>query len=72
MTVNEKAKDCGYDYAKFLGIWKGYKVFDCDFKENAGAVGVPTVFLVKGKTMRIAEENEVTEIYKMFYPEEND
>ena len=52
MTVKEqldaRAKECGFDYAKKIGVYKGYEVWLYDTKRPA-AVGYPIFALVKDR-----------------------
>ena len=67
--VQTLAKKCGYKKAKFLCLWKGYKVYEAVFEKDAN-IGEPCLILDKDGDVQIAEQTVVWEILKSLPDEE--
>lgn len=70
-AIVEFAKDNGYDNAKYLGIWKDYKVFEPTFNDSKEYyTGYPLSILLKDDKIRFTTEKECFEILDAF-PDED-
>ncbi len=53
ITINS-----GFDYAKYLGIYKGYDVFQPKMYDDNLLIGRPVFFLVKNNKIKVTKSFE--------------
>lgn len=67
MDIQEFAKTNGYDEAKHIGDWKGYKVFNPIIKTDTPLyIGYPLKILKKGQELRLSTIKESFELMEYF------
>lgn len=58
MSASEYAKSIGYDDAKYLHKWKGYRCYKPISKDADGETGLPLIILEKSGKFRISTVDE--------------
>ncbi len=67
MDIQKFAKENGYDEAKYIGEWKGYKVFNPIIKSDKPlCIGYPLKILQKGQKLRLSTIGESFELLDYF------
>lgn len=65
--ITEIVKRNGFDYAKYLGVFKGYQIYQPCFREPA-IFGRPRFIHVKGKKMRWSKSHsEASKVLNFFF-----
>ena len=65
--IKDFAKSNGYDNAKYLGEWQGYKVYEPTFNDDkTHYVGYPLSILQKDDKIRFTTEQECFAVLDFF------
>lgn len=71
--LNTICKNNGFDYAKYLGNYKGEEIYKPSFYEGDMLFGRPCYLHVKGDRIRCSRSHrEVSKIMNYFFPDDND
>ena len=61
MSASEYAKSIGYDGAKYLHKWRGYRCYKPISKDADGMTGLPMIILENGNECRVSTPEEALE-----------
>lgn len=66
--IDAMCKNNGFDYAKYLGIFKGEEIFEPSFNFDGAVYGTPRYLHVKDNKIRLSKNfKEVAKVMDFFY-----
>ena len=67
--IDKLSKHNGFDYARYLGVYNGYDIYQPFFHNEEAVYGYPVLLHVRGNTIRSSKNlDEVFEILNYFFP----